>query len=135
MSVRDFVERLASGKPPAQEAEISPRNLVQLFESLAAQAHESAKAAATAASRNHAEAGRFVSDAAILKEAVGFYGNKIEAAIHKGLFDRLGREEDAQQMLTYLRQSVVHYRRLTDEGRAYSRPSDLNGVIGWSECW
>jgi hypothetical protein len=132
MSVREFVERLVYGESAPHEPIMTPRNLAQLFQSLAARAVESAKSAALAASRQQDEVKRFVTDAEILREAAAFYGNKIEAAIHKGLFDRLGREDDAREMLAFLRKSVEHYGALTRRAsEAYSRPSDLDGVIAW----
>jgi hypothetical protein len=132
MSVRDFVEQLASGASVTGATAMTPRNLAQLFQSLATQALASAQAAAAMATHRRDEARRFVADAEILRDAAGFYGNKIEAAIHKGLFDRLGREDDAREMLAFLRKSVEHYGALTQRAsEAYSRPSDLNGVIGW----
>jgi hypothetical protein len=132
MSVQDFVEHLLSGVSEIRESVITPRNLLQLFESLATQALENAQAVAATASRNGDEARRFVSDAEILKEVVGFYRNKTEAAIHKGLYDRLGRDEDAEQMLAFLKRSVEHYRVLAGKAtKAYQHASDLTGVISW----
>jgi hypothetical protein len=132
MSVNDFVEDLALGGSEEHESEITPRNIVLLFESLAEQALEKARTAAATASRNAEEVGRFASDAEILKEVVGFYAHKVEAAIRKGLYDRLGREEDAEQMLVHLDRSVEHYRALTEKAtKAYRSASDLTGVIGW----
>ena len=132
MSVHDYVEHLASGAQTLTEPVITPRNLFQLFDSMAGKALDAAKSAAGAASKNQDEARRFVTDAEIIREVVGFYQSKTEAAIHKGLYDRLGKDEDATEMLPHLEKSVEHYGALTAKAsKAYRAASDLTGVIGW----
>jgi len=75
---------------------------------------------------------RFASDAEILSAAAESYKEKTDAAIFKGLYDRLGRAQDLERMLDHLEISVASYRRLCEKAlKAYRAASDLAGVLGW----
>jgi hypothetical protein len=130
ISVRDYVESVVSGK--LSKDRIEPLPLLKLLADNANRAMKEAEGVSRLADRNTMEAGRLLLDARALDLLVTFYKFKVSAAIHKGLYDRLGEDSYADQFLTDLADSVVSYSKLVElTNRTYRQAVDLGDWLNW----
>jgi len=125
LSVRDYLEAHA----PA----IEPLPLASILVSMAEDSLAGLETAKGSATRDEDEFARFADDNRCIVYLAHFYEAKLTAAIAKGKYDATGDFAEYDKMLEFLRQSVVHYRKLADLASLnYRQGSDLGEWHSWN---
>ncbi|MBE7559303.1 hypothetical protein HS125_10270 [bacterium] len=131
MPVAEMAYRMAKGQSLA--GRMTPDKVMALLVKMAEESVETARKARAAATKNRAEAGRFISDSEALVLVARAWQCKVMAALHKALWQETGSEENKRVFLQYLEQSIPVYEQLvalTD--RTYVNPTDMVMRLNWN---
>jgi len=132
LSVSQYVTRLTAGECVTDA--MTPDRVACLMSELASESLNLARAAQQSATRNHAEAERFVTDSEALVAITAAWRGKVDAAFHRGIAERTGSLAEYRATVRCAHEAAAAYERLVSlTDRTYVNPTDMLLSLNWHE--